>query len=161
DLPGGVGLVGYFVPRAGSHVDDSALRSLLGARLPSYMVPTFLVPLTKLPLTTSGKVDRKALPTPAAETQGTYIAPEGELEEVVAAVYQEVLGGGRVSRKASFFALGGHSLLATQVVSRLRERLSVELPLRALFEAPTVEDLARRLAELSSSSESPIVRVER
>jgi acyl carrier protein len=139
DTPGQKRLVAYTVgaPRS------SELRGHLEARLPSYMVPSAYVQLETLPLTPSGKLDRKSLPAPeATESAAEYTAPQTPTEELLAGVFGEVLGLGRVSREASFFELGGHSLLATQLASRVRAALGIELPLRALFEAQTVEALA-------------------
>jgi amino acid adenylation domain-containing protein len=114
------------------------------------MVPSAFVPLEALPLLPNGKVDRRALAAMAAESWGAvpraaYAAPAGPLEELVAGVWAEILGVNRVGRDDNFFALGGHSLLAMRVVSRLRETLGVELPLRHLFQAPTVAALAPRV----------------
>ncbi|HEX5753854.1 MAG TPA: amino acid adenylation domain-containing protein [Archangium sp.] len=123
------------------------LRTWLKQTLPEHMVPSAFVRLEALPLTPNGKVDRKALPAPEAE--GTeregYVAPRTPMEQLVADVWAPLLGLARVGARDHFFGLGGHSLLATQVVSRLREVLHRELPVRVLFESPTVEELARRL----------------
>ncbi|HEV2736692.1 MAG TPA: condensation domain-containing protein, partial [Longimicrobiaceae bacterium] len=134
-------LVGYVVaPEA----RREAVVSFARARLPEYMVPSALVALETLPLTPSGKVDRRALPAPEAANDEDA-APSTPTEEVLAAIWAEVLGTERVGARTSFFALGGHSLLATQVVSRVRRVFAVELPLRAVFEAPTVAGLAARV----------------
>jgi acyl carrier protein len=110
------------------------------------MVPQAFVMLEELPLTPNGKLDRRALPAPdqSQQAQGRpYQPPRGETEEGVAAVWAEVLGLERVGAGDNFFSVGGHSLLATQVISRVRQQFQIELPLRALFEAPTVAELAR------------------
>ena len=123
------------------------LRRLLEAKLPAYMVPTGLVCLDRLPLTPNGKIDRRALPAPdAAGSQEDYLAPRNAREERLAATWAEVLGAERVGVNDNFFALGGHSLLAVQVISKLRSEFAVELPIQALFDAPTVALLAERLA---------------
>ena len=111
------------------------------------MVPAALVVLAALPLTPNGKVDRKALPAPegASALEAAYLAPRTPGEEIVAAIYADVLALDRVGARGSFFDLGGHSLLATRAISRLRAAFGVELPLRMLFEAPTVEGLAARV----------------
>ncbi|HEY1351022.1 MAG TPA: amino acid adenylation domain-containing protein [Ktedonobacteraceae bacterium] len=129
-------------------VSAEALRRHLLARVPEYMVPAAFVWLGRLPLTPHGKVDRRALPAPRAE-QAAVLAPEQgpqtPLEEVLAGVWCEVLGVRQVSRQANFFELGGHSLLATQLIARIRSRLRIDIPLRALFEAQTLAGLADAL----------------
>jgi acyl carrier protein len=123
------------------------------------MVPAHLVQIQQWPLTPNGKIDRKRLPLPEPdqheETEG--MAPQTETEKQVAAIWSEILGHPIVSREANFFALGGHSLLATQVVVRMRERFQMDLPLRVLFEYPTIEGLAlfvQQAAELTGARES-------
>src|SRR4029077_5862501 len=123
--------------------DVAALRVYLGSRLPSFMVPSMWVELAALPLTRTGKVGRKVLPAPGEAAAGAaYEAPRTATEEMLAGIWGGLLRRERVGVHDNFFALGGHSLLATQVVSRLRDRLGVELPVRALFEQPTVAGLA-------------------
>jgi amino acid adenylation domain-containing protein len=146
DAPGDRRLVAYVVgdPAAGADV----LRAHLSERLPEYMVPSAFVALKALPLTPNGKVDRKALPAPDfASAEGRYVAPRTPVEEVLAEIWAEVLRLERVGVEESFFELGGHSLLATRVVSRIREVFGVEVPLRALFEGPTVAQLAGRVED--------------
>ncbi|WP_254623733.1 non-ribosomal peptide synthase/polyketide synthase [Myxococcus sp. CA033] len=146
DVPGDKRLVAYVVPSEHG-LDPGAVRGFLEERLPAYMVPSAIVTLTELPLTANGKVDRKALPPPGVSTQPQEAPemPRTATEEVLAGIYAEVLGVSRVGPEDDFFELGGHSLLATQVVSRIRSAFNVELPLRELFEAPTVAGLARYL----------------
>jgi amino acid adenylation domain-containing protein len=155
-------LIAFVVAREGREDGLNArdLRAFAGEKLPGYMIPAAFALLPALPLTPSGKVDRKALkveplpePDTAYLTGERYVAPRTPLEEEIAAVWAEVLGavsrGGvpRVGINDNFFDLGGHSLLATQIVSRLRARYPVDLPLRRLFEAPTVAGLAALIEE--------------
>nr|WP_255428606.1 non-ribosomal peptide synthetase [Corallococcus sp. AB038B] len=155
-------LVAYVAPKAGATLEAEALKASLRQRLPEYMVPGAVVVLEALPLNSNGKVDRKALPEPEAQKSGnTYEAPRTEVEAKLAAIWAEVLRVPQVGVKDDFFALGGHSLLATQVVSRVRAETGAELPLRALFEAPTVEALARRLEKAGRAKAPAIVPVSR
>jgi len=148
DVAGDRRLVAYVVAQEGQGADAGelfgALRGHLKERVPEYMVPQSFVLLAELPLTPSGKVDRRALPEPEAarpELEASFVAPRNAVEEVVAGIWGEVLRVGRVGVYDNFFELGGHSLLATQVISRVRRALRVELPLRTLFEDPTVAGL--------------------
>ncbi|MFF0591650.1 amino acid adenylation domain-containing protein, partial [Streptomyces sp. NPDC003781] len=140
-------LVAYVVPAAGTTVEPADLRQFVGARLPEYMVPAAAVVLAALPVTVNGKLDRKALPVPDFSAAPHGRAPRTAHEDVLCALFAEVLDLDRVGPEDSFFDLGGHSLLATRLVSRVRTVLGVELPLRALFEAPSVARLARRLTD--------------
>ena len=147
DAEGDKRLVAYVVNAPTESLAADELRGFLRSKLPEYMVPARYVYLAALPLLASGKVDRKALPAPeGVETQASeYQAPRTPIEEVVAGVWSEVLGVGRVGVRDNFFELGGHSLLATRVVSRVREALGVELALTRFFEIPVVEELAREV----------------
>ncbi len=141
DRPGDRRLVAYFVSREGQTTAISELRGFLEKKLPDYMIPSTFVPLDALPLTSSGKVNRLALPAPDMPGSGEgEVAgiPRTPTEEIMAGLWAEVLGVKRVGIQQNFFDLGGHSLLATQLISRIREAFSVELPLRRLFETPTV-----------------------
>ncbi|HVR95695.1 MAG TPA: non-ribosomal peptide synthase/polyketide synthase, partial [Thermoanaerobaculia bacterium] len=147
-------LVGYWVSPEPSPSPDE-LRAFLRSELPEYMVPADLVRLDALPLTPSGKLDRRALPEPQGGTETEHAAPADPVEELLTGIWAEVLGRGRVGVRDDFFALGGHSLLATQVVSRVRQVLGVELPLRQLFEAPTVAGFARAVRNAAGLPAAP------
>ncbi|MES1245585.1 MAG: amino acid adenylation domain-containing protein, partial [Acidobacteriota bacterium] len=151
-------LVAYVVSSDGTPFAPDALRLFLQDRLPDYMVPEFYVPLAELPLSPNGKVDRKALPAPGApERAGDGGEPRTPVEEILAAIWAEVLGLDRVGIRDHFFALGGHSLKATQVVSRIRAGFRVDLPLRLLFEAPVLADFAARIEPLlREASDVPV-----
>ncbi|HEU0077678.1 MAG TPA: amino acid adenylation domain-containing protein, partial [Longimicrobiaceae bacterium] len=161
DAPGEQRLVAYVV----GDVEAGVLREHLLRELPEYMVPSAFVFLDALPLTANGKLDRKALPAPEyGAAEETYVAPRTPVEEVLAGIWAEVLRLEQVGVEESFFELGGHSLLATWVVSRVREVFAVELPLRALFEGPTVAELAGRVEEMRRAGLPvlpPVVPVER
>ncbi|MFP2928166.1 amino acid adenylation domain-containing protein [Pyxidicoccus sp. 3LG] len=157
DVPGDRRLVGYVVLSPEASWEPEALREVLRRRLPEYMVPSALVPLEALPLTPSGKLARRLLPAPDADSlrgDAPFVEPRSPLEQSLADVFASVLGVPRVGVTDSFFALGGHSLLATQLVPRLRGVLGLEVPLRELFESPTVEALARRYAGQVSAEAS-------
>jgi amino acid adenylation domain-containing protein len=147
-------LAAYVVPAVGARVPGAAeLREAVRNRLPEYMVPAAYAAIDAVPMTANGKVDRRALLAMEVERAGgaaasEYAAPRTPLEEVLVGIWQEVLGVEEVGIQASFFELGGHSLRAMQVVSRIRVVLGVELPLRALFEAPSVAELAARVERL-------------
>ena len=135
-------LVAYVV--GAEAVDGSVLRAYLKDSLPEYMVPSAFVTLEEIPLTPNGKVDRKALPEPewVAEASSGFVAARTLVEEVLTGIWEQVLDVERVGVHDNFFELGGHSLLATQVISRVRESFSVELPLRVIFESPTIAESA-------------------
>ncbi|RAM49068.1 MAG: non-ribosomal peptide synthetase [Hapalosiphonaceae cyanobacterium JJU2] len=142
-------LVGYVVSQE-EHLSTAQLREYLQQRIPSYMVPAVLVRLDSLPLTPNGKVDRKALPTPdgTIARKQEYVAPRTPSEELMASIFGKVLGVDPVSIYDNFFEVGGHSLLATQLISRLRQSFEVELPLKALFESPTIAQLDQKITQL-------------
>src|SRR6185312_16053529 len=148
DEPGERRLVAYVVTAPGCVPEPAGLRSWLAERLPSYMVPAAFVTLDRLPLGPTGKVDRRALPAPAGEwSEAVTVGERSPVEELLAGIWAGLLKVAGVASQDSFFELGGHSLLATRVVSRVREVFGVELPLRALFEAPTLAGLAARVEE--------------
>ena len=141
------------------------LRERLKKRLPEYMVPTAFVLLAELPTTSSGKVDRRALPGPAEialEPTAAYVEPRTRVELQLAQMWQQLLNRKHVSVHDNFFELGGHSLLATQVISRVREMFEIDIPLRSIFEARTIADLAERIERsLGAAGTSPISRAPR
>ncbi|MCB1055191.1 MAG: amino acid adenylation domain-containing protein, partial [Acidobacteria bacterium] len=149
-------LVAYVVAAEGAaDPSPAALRQALTEMLPDYMVPAAFVVLDELPLNANGKVDRGALPAPedaAVGRPGAFLPPRSQTESLVAEIWAEVLELPRVGLSSDFFELGGHSLLATQVMSRLRSALGVEVPLRELFEGPTVEALARAVDDLAAEA---------
>ncbi|MBW3655509.1 MAG: amino acid adenylation domain-containing protein, partial [Gemmatimonadetes bacterium] len=159
-------LVAYVVAAEGAEPSPADLRAQVRERLPDYMVPSAIVAVDALPLTPNGKLDRRALPAPPAPEAepDAYVAPRTPGEEVLAGIFAEVLRAERVGVETSFFDLGGHSLMATRVVSRIRDALGVELPLRAIFEAPTVAELAGAVEALRREGRPqlpPVVPVER
>ncbi|WP_270171316.1 non-ribosomal peptide synthase/polyketide synthase [Paenibacillus sp. SYP-B4298] len=155
-------LIGYCaVGNAISQVTAEQLREYAQGLLPDYMVPSGLVVLEQLPLLANGKVDRKALPAPdmAATEEIDWATPT---QQLLASIWEDVLGVERVRASDHFFALGGHSLLATQLMSRVRELFHVELPLRALFDYPTVAELSGRIdASRRKEDRIAITRAER
>ncbi|MCA1612507.1 MAG: amino acid adenylation domain-containing protein [Acidobacteria bacterium] len=137
-------LVAYVVPSSAEATSASALREGLQVSLPEYMVPAVFVFLAELPLTPNGKIDRRALPAPAAASAGAA-QPRTPVQEVLVGIWSQLLGRDRIGIDDNFFELGGHSLLATQVFSRVRDYFHVTLPLRYLFEGPTIAELAPRI----------------
>lgn len=150
-------LIAYVVPSRHAELDAPGIRQQIAGRLPEYMVPAAVVVLPSLPLTVNGKLDRKALPDPEIKSSG-YEAPRNPREEVLCAVYAEVLGVERVGIRDSFFDLGGHSLLATRLVSHVRAALGVDLAIRALFESPQVAELAERLQDTTARPAGPALQ---
>ncbi len=156
-------LVAYLVPADGAGPNSADLRRHLARRLPAAMVPAAFVVLDALPLNPNGKVDRRALARlepPAGEAHaaaGAHVPPRTATEEILAAVWADLLGVERVGAHDDFFALGGHSLLGIQVLSRLRTLFGVELPVRALFEEPALAGFAARMdAVLAGLHESAV-----
>jgi amino acid adenylation domain-containing protein len=150
-------LVAYVVAEEGAEPSAGRLRARLKERLPDYMIPSAFVFLDSLPLLPSGKVDRRALPAPgvARADVATYVAPRTPVEETLAALWADLLRVERVGVEDNFFDLGGHSLLATQLVPRVRESLGVDVPLRGMFESPTVAALARYVEEQGARAAAP------
>ncbi|MCW7542129.1 amino acid adenylation domain-containing protein, partial [Aquabacterium sp. A7-Y] len=159
DQPGDKRLVAYVTPQGGALPDPESLRTRLKAVLPVYMVPTAFVRLPALPLTPNGKLDRRALPAPDQDALALqhYEAPQGDIEQGLAALWQDLLQVERVGRKDNFFELGGHSLSAVQLIGRIRKELGGELALRELFAAPTLQGLAAQLGTGSDTPASPSI----
>ncbi|MGY5035977.1 amino acid adenylation domain-containing protein [Streptomyces sp. 900116325] len=162
DEPGDSRLVAYVVPAPGHSVDVPAVRLRCKDSLPEYMIPGAFVVMDLLPLTTSGKIDRRALPAPATEREhlaSGYSAPRNEIEAALAEVWKDVLGIEQVGIRDSFFELGGHSLLATRVVNKVDLLTGLEISLKEFFAAPTVASLAARLLELIAleDDEEPVL----
>nr|WP_158845525.1 non-ribosomal peptide synthetase [Streptomyces sp. NRRL WC-3742] len=164
DHLGGKQLVAYLIAAPGAELPEAAeLRAHVGESLPEYMVPAAFVTLDAFPLTPNGKLDRKALPAPDFTTAGTGRRPHTPHEELLCALYAELLGVPGIGIDDDFFHFGGHSLLATRLVGRVRAALGVELAVRTVFEAPTVAMLALRLADAGEARPAvlPAVRPER
>lgn len=150
-------LVAYVVLEKETGFED--LKNGLRKRLPDHMVPTGWVKLERLPLTANGKLDRRALPMPGPESETSYMAPRNEREERLVEIWQEVLGREQIGVEDNFFELGGHSLRATQVVARVRTKLGMDLPLRSVFEAPTVAALAQVIEKADSAVNPPEIHI--
>ncbi len=164
DNPGDKRLVAYLVGDTDITLNADALRTQLGARLPDYMLPAAYVQLDTLPLTANGKLDRRALPAPDADALAVqaYIAPEGELETLLAALWCELLGVERVGRQDNFFALGGHSLLTVRLSAAIRRDLQCDLPIQSLFAQPTLQQMAylvlsTRLQQLQAADAADVL----
>ncbi|MBE9229223.1 amino acid adenylation domain-containing protein, partial [Phormidium sp. LEGE 05292] len=164
DIPGDKRLVAYIIPEIETTPTNNELRQYLKSKLPEYMVPSAFVLLEAFPLTPNGKIDRRALPAPDFHTQqpDKYQAPRTPVEEILAQAWKQILKLNQVGIHDNFFELGGHSLLATQLISRIRSNLQVELPLRSLFGAPTIAELAPIIQQLQQQdlqlSAPPIVK---
>lgn len=151
-------LVAYAVPQPGRSLNVSDLRQFLEQRLPAYMVPTAFVLLDSLPLTTNGKIDRQALPQPGRSPQSPPpTAPTTPLEAQLTQLWSQVLRLEQIGIHDHFFEVGGDSLLATQLVSRIRTALQIELPLRQLFEQPTIARLAQAIASQPAVAANPAI----
>jgi amino acid adenylation domain-containing protein len=151
DVPGDKRLVAYIRTWAAEFNTDE-VRAFVKELLPGYMVPTAFIPVTEWKLTPNGKIDRKALPEPASGPAGlaenNYAPPETDIEIALAEIWCTLLRAERIGVEDDFFDLGGHSLMATQVISRIRDAFGCELPLRTMFETPTIRDIGRRVNAL-------------
>ncbi len=158
DNAGGKRLIAYYVPLQKKRVPIGELRNALQKKLPEYMVPSVFIMLDALPRMSNGKIDRRALPEPDTnrpDIEDEYISPRNPTEELLAVIWCELLGLKQVGIYDNFFKLGGHSLLATQIVSRLRNDFNVDMPLRKLFEMPTVAGLAEEISKLTADKVQP------
>jgi len=151
DMPGGKALVAYYVSE--ETISTETLQQFIADKLPPFMVPGYFVRVPEMPLTTNGKIDRAKLPAPQAQA-AELVAPRNEVEEKVAKIWCEVMNRELIGVTENFFELGGHSLLATQITSRICKAFSVELPLRVIFEAPTIAGVAKQLGAGEARVES-------
>ncbi|MCY1079431.1 non-ribosomal peptide synthetase [Archangium lansingense] len=158
DRPGHPNLVAYIVPSPSAVLDGTAIRRSLQERLPRYLVPSRILICDELPRTPSGKLDRQALPPPPPASEEAPPPPRGSVEEAVCRICSEVLET-RVGRDDNFFELGGHSLLLTRILSRIRAELGLDIPVRRMFEAPTLGAFCegREAREAETTSRIPIV----
>jgi amino acid adenylation domain-containing protein len=151
DMSGSKRLVAYVVRKTGFQLRETELRQFLQRTQPSYMIPAIFVQMDALPLTSNGKVDRTALPSPEVSNilrDKPFLAPRTLLEKVVAEIVQKLVDLDQVGIEDNFFALGGHSLMAAELIAKLRARFGVDLPLQAVFEAPTIAQLSLELQKL-------------
>jgi amino acid adenylation domain-containing protein len=155
-------LIAYTVLKLEQTVATSELRAFLRSKLPIYMLPTAVVLLEQLPLTPNGKIDKKALPAPNLTPESIPTRVATPIEEMLASIWAEVLSIEQVGLHQNFFELGGHSLLATRLISRVRQVFQMDIPLRRLFESPTVAGLAIDIeAEITTNSPRQSVRITR
>jgi len=146
--------VAYVVARPGQDLNSRALREFLRSFLPEYMVPAIFVRLEKLPLSAHGKVDRQSLPVPDADNMlrdEAFTSPRTALETQVGEIITALLNTRELGIHDNFFLLGGSSFLGIQVIARVREKFGVDVPLHALFEAPTIAELAAQIVELQAA----------
>jgi amino acid adenylation domain-containing protein len=163
DMTGDTRLIAYYVPQDQIQDDEkkrksaSEIRGFMRQSLPEYMIPSLFIVIDNIPVSPSGKVDKSALPVPEVERsalESVYIEPSTKVEKELANICEELLGLERVGVHDNFFELGGHSLLATQFISRVRESLGVELPLRTVFENPTVAEISKSVeVEIATQSD--------
>jgi acyl-coenzyme A synthetase/AMP-(fatty) acid ligase len=154
DLPGDQRLVAYYVAKGGGEVLTSDWRNYLRTKLPDYMVPQHFVKLESMPLTPNGKVDRKALPKPEAESASErgYVAPRTEAEQEIAVIWQKALNLRRVGVHDNFFELGGNSLIGANVIAKINQVFGSKMPVGHIFRAPTVTELAKIVESVSGEA---------
>ncbi|MGB6123309.1 MAG: phosphopantetheine-binding protein, partial [Bacteroidota bacterium] len=159
DIAGDKRIVAYVVPRSAESPASSELRSFLREQVPEFMVPSTFVFLGEMPLMPNGKIDKRALPVPERSRDGlenVYVVPRNDAEQRLAELSAKLLGVEKVGAHDDFFELGGHSLLATQLISRVRQEFDVEIPLRAIFAAPTVAGLAEKIEAMKKESQGSL-----
>jgi acyl carrier protein len=160
-------LLAYIVPVASARLSAEELRQFLADYLPEFMVPSLFVTVASLPFTAHGKVDRAALPAPTSENilhDDSSEAPQSEIEQWLARLLSTLLGTDRVNRDDNFFNLGGHSLMGAQLIARVKQTFDVDLPLRSLFDHPTIREISSEVdsllqAKLNSMSEEEARRL--
>jgi amino acid adenylation domain-containing protein len=159
DIAGDKRIVAYVVPRSADSPASSELRSFLREQVPEFMVPSTFVFLDEMPLMPNGKIDKRALPVPERsrdDLENVYVGPRNDAEDRLTELSAKLLGMEKVGVHDDFFELGGHSLLATQLISRVRQEFDVEIPLRAIFAAPTVAGLAEKIEALKKESQGSL-----
>lgn len=162
DVPGEKRLVAYVVPRETASLGVESLRTQLKAVLPDYMVPSAFVTMERLPLTSNGKLDRRALPSPGLEAYATrqYEAPQGEVEAILAELWQELLHVERVGRSDNFFELGGHSLPGMKLIEQIELRLQTRMSVAAIFNFPTIQSMAEAVASVRGARSEQVENTE-
>ncbi|WFR71259.1 condensation domain-containing protein [Prescottella defluvii] len=160
----GEALIGYVIADPGADLDPAELREAIGESLPAYMVPSQILLLDEFPLGATGKLDRRALPEPEFRSaEAEFVAPRNPVEEILAAIFAELVGTQRVGVYDSFFDLGGNSLTATRLVARVNAALDARIGVREVFDTPTVSALALRIeaAGAHGADQPPLVAAER
>lgn len=152
-------LTAYVVPKEGVPYSEEALFHSIAERVPEYMVPSFLVQLDAFPLTPNGKVDRKALPVPALEESG-YEAPQTELEQAVAEIWQQELSEEAVGRSDNFFYLGGDSMTGLRVTSQIQQKLGISVEIAELFNAPVLQAFCQTLADKQTAHQEELPQIQ-
>lgn len=149
DTPGNKRLVAYLLPKQGCDIEENELRVWLKRHLPDYMIPSAFMQLEAFPLTPNGKIDRRALPAPnTLSVAEEFEAPRNDREQTIAVLWQQLLELQKVGIQQNFFDLGGHSLIAPRLIASINQAFQVALPLRALFAAPTIAELAQMIGDI-------------